>query len=314
MADTVEKTCVGSPKHDETDFNLKEWTIKARINRENTISRRFSASNLKSFRDEERSFRSNISISSTASSPGYSVRGEIDPSTYSFTTALKALQAKTVYTWEYISPDGGSALNPKWNDAEKYICNPLSGEVPLECLSAKTLSGRSFRSLTSRITMSAPLIYPSNHLQHLQAKSPIVEHKKEANITIQEDKKSTTRDVGTQSMPVDLSSGSPSPAHTPPIEERSIKHIKAGAGDSSTSSEKLRSSATQEEVKSTIGQEGKERKEMMRKQKMMCRCSNSSQGGCLSLKGLLRRHKHKPRSNNLSTPNFLYHINACYKK
>lgn len=71
-----------------------------------------------------------------------------------------ALQAKTTYSWEYMSPDG-LCLNSKWNEAEKYICNPLSGEVPLECLSAKTLSGRSFRQLTNKITMSAPLIYPS---------------------------------------------------------------------------------------------------------------------------------------------------------
>lgn len=74
-----------------------------------------------------------------------------------------ALQARTVYnSWECSSPDG-FALNSKWNDAEKYICNPLSGEFPMECLSAKTLSGRSFRNLTNRITMSAPLIYNSSH-------------------------------------------------------------------------------------------------------------------------------------------------------
>lgn len=73
-------------------------------------------------------------------------------------------------SWECLSPDG-FALNSKWNEAEKYICNPLSGEVPMECLSAKTLSGRSFRNLTNRITMSAPLIYPSNSRQ-FQARLP----------------------------------------------------------------------------------------------------------------------------------------------
>ena len=73
------------------------------------------------------------------------------------------MQAKsTAYNcWECLSPEG-LALNSKWNEAEKYICNPLSGEVPMECLSAKTLSGRSFRNLTNRITMSAPLIYSSS--------------------------------------------------------------------------------------------------------------------------------------------------------
>lgn len=79
-----------------------------------------------------------------------------------------ALQARTLYSWEYMSGDG-LALNSKWNEAEKYICNPKSGEVPLECLSAKSLTTttRSFRNLlTSKITMSAPLIYPSSRHFH----------------------------------------------------------------------------------------------------------------------------------------------------
>ncbi|XP_038990908.1 uncharacterized protein LOC120113917 [Hibiscus syriacus] len=153
-----------SCRYDEPEFSLREWGIKARISRENTASRRYSASYIRSFREDSRSFRSNITICSTASSPGYSLKDEIDPSTYSFTTALKALQARTVYnTWECLSPEG-FALNSKWNEAEKYICNPLSGEVPMECLSAKTLSGRSFRNFTNRITMSAPLVYPIHHV------------------------------------------------------------------------------------------------------------------------------------------------------
>lgn len=97
-----------------------------------------------------------------------------------------ALQAKTVYSWEYLSglsPDG-LALNSKWNEAEKYICNPLSGEVPLECLSAKTLGARSFRDLTSRITMSAPLIFPSDSRQY-QTKPSISIHQDAVQIHIQ---------------------------------------------------------------------------------------------------------------------------------
>lgn len=76
------------------------------------------------------------------------------------------MQARSVYkSWECLSPDG-FALNSKWNEAEKYICNPLSGEVPMECLSAKTLSGRLFQnSTTNRITMSAPLVYSSRQIQ-----------------------------------------------------------------------------------------------------------------------------------------------------
>lgn len=58
-------------RSDDCDFNLREWTLKAKISRENTNSRRFSASYITSFREDAKSFRSNISISSTASSPGY---------------------------------------------------------------------------------------------------------------------------------------------------------------------------------------------------------------------------------------------------
>lgn len=82
---------------------------------------------------------------------------------------LAALQARSAYhSWESLSPDG-FALNSKWNEAEKYICNPQSGQVPMECLSAKTLSGRSFRNITNRITMSAPLVY-SSHSRPIHAK------------------------------------------------------------------------------------------------------------------------------------------------
>ncbi|CAK7344435.1 unnamed protein product [Dovyalis caffra] len=233
---------------DEPEFNLREWAFKAQISRENTRSRRFSGSNIRSFREDARSFRSNITISSTASSPGYSLRGEeIDPATYSFTTALKALQARSGYynNWECLSPDG-FALNSKWNEAEKYICNPLSGEVPMECLSAKTLSGRSFRNITNRITMSAPLVY-SNHSRQIHPKTttsiathdvivnhfPIKENKMEGLM-------SSTRDVGTQSTPPDLSSSSSSasPASTPSIIEK--KRCEIEGGDSPNCHSKLK--------------------------------------------------------------------------
>lgn len=61
------------------DQDLKEWGVKARmISRDNTISRRFSSSHITSFREDAcKSFRSNITISSTASSPGYSLKGRI---------------------------------------------------------------------------------------------------------------------------------------------------------------------------------------------------------------------------------------------
>ncbi|XP_073018599.1 uncharacterized protein [Primulina eburnea] len=322
--DSMEQCQITSRRHDDTDFSLKEWALKARISRENTHSRRFSASNLRSFRED---LASNMAISSTASSPGYTAREEINPSTYSFTTALKALQARTVYSWEYIPTDGLATLSSKWNNAEKYISNPLSGEVPLECLSAKTLSGRTFRNVTSRITMSAPLIYPS-HLQQFHAKSPIIELEDETKITVQEKQRCTTRDVGTQSTPVDVSSSNPSPAPTPSIEERSIKHTDVEGGDSSACFSENSKSETELEEKETTDKKYTERNEAaetkkMRKQIMCIMCRSSSQGavGCLSiisLKGLWMRTKTKkgPKINQENTDHstIFYPINKWLLK
>ncbi|PIA63546.1 hypothetical protein AQUCO_00201114v1 [Aquilegia coerulea] len=180
----METVPLGSKRFEEPEFKLREWALKSNISRENTKSRRFSASNITSFREETRSFRSNATISSTASSPGYNfgcgaLSEEIDPSTYSFTTALRALQARAGFGWECLSPDHtGYALNSKWNEAEKYICNPLSGEVPLECLSAKTLSGR-FMSIPSTLSrtlaLSGPLLY-SSHARTIPTKASTTVH------------------------------------------------------------------------------------------------------------------------------------------
>ncbi|KAG6720336.1 hypothetical protein I3842_03G055500 [Carya illinoinensis] len=166
---------------------------------------------------------------------------EIDPSTYSFTTALKALQTRSgYYSWECSSPDG-FALNSKWNEAEKYICNPLSGEVPMECLSAKTLSGRSFRNLTNRITMSAPLIHPSHSRQRQTKPSTSEQEGLVLQLPIPEKRtEGTTRDVGTQSTPPDLSSSSPSPVSTPSIIERSINRYGFEGADSPRSNAKTK--------------------------------------------------------------------------
>ncbi|KAJ4882719.1 Uncharacterized protein Rs2_32812 [Raphanus sativus] len=224
---------------DEHEFmNLREWDRRARLIRENPTSRRFSASYVGSFREDHKSSsRTNLSnISSTASSPGYTLKDEIDPATYSFTNALKALQAKTKFNNREWLAQEGFALNSKWNEAEKYICNPVSGEVPMECLSSKTLSARSFRNLT---TMSAPLHYPNlnplvNNIgpnkpndnpnvrvihEDLYAPDPVLVREKKV--------VGLKQDVGIQSTSVDLSSGSPSPAKTPTIMERSLKrHVK----------------------------------------------------------------------------------------
>ncbi|XP_048130942.1 uncharacterized protein LOC115737527 isoform X3 [Rhodamnia argentea] len=233
-----------------SDFNLNDWDLKAsRISRHNTSSRRFSASNIRSFREDNRSFRSNFTTSSTASSPGYPCfRDEIDPSTYSFTTALKALQARSGYLWECLSPEG-FALNSKWSDAEKYISNPLSGQVPMECLSSKTLSARSFRNMmTSRITMSAPLIYSaSSHHSYfsVQTSNKLASPNPQENvlqIPIQEKKVvRATRDIGIQSTLTDLTSSSPSLASTPSIGERMPKRCSADSEESPHSNSKMKS-------------------------------------------------------------------------
>ncbi|KAF5457425.1 hypothetical protein F2P56_021527 [Juglans regia] len=294
-------------RRDESEFSLREWDLKARISRENTNSRRFSASNIRSFREDTRSFRSNITISSTASSPGYSLKDEIDPSTYSFTTALKALQARSgYYCWECLSPEG-FALNSKWNEAEKYICNPLSGEVPVECLSAKTLSGRSFRNLTNRITMSAPLMY-SSHSRQLQTKPTTSVHEGLVlQLPIPENKaEGMTRDVGTQSTLPDLSSSSPSPASTPSIIERAMNRYGLEDADSPHSNAKIKTKG-EVEVKETRDTEEtkreKEKEERKEKDGEMSR-----QGGCLSwMRKKRQRGKQKPRIYNI----FLTHLKGC---
>nr|GLL19244.1 junctional sarcoplasmic reticulum protein 1-like [Ipomoea trifida] len=319
----------GSRRHEhdeEPDFNLTDWGLKAKISRENTNSRRFSASYIRSFREDAKSFRSNLTISSTASSPGYNLKEEIDPSTYSFTTALKALQAKTVYSWEYMSPEG-LALNSKWDEAEKYICNPLSGEVPMECLSAKTLSGRSFRQLTSRITMSAPLIYPARQAAKPPMPPPLEINQPHTPIPTQEKKIGVTRDVGTQStppLPYLGSSSSPSPAPTPSIEERSIKRHASESPSSCAKpkseeeeeeeTEELKSGTTREEEEVTGRDELKE-KTKAEKEKEKEKVRSSRQGGCLSWRSFLwmrkrqrRREKHRPRKKNNI---FLCPIHEC---
>ncbi|XP_050133960.1 uncharacterized protein LOC126610030 [Malus sylvestris] len=298
MISTMEDSPYGSRRRDEPEFSLREWAVKARISRENLNSRRFSASYIPSFREDTRSFRSNITISSTASSPGYNSRDEIDPATYSFTTALKALQARSAYhSWEALSPEG-FVLNSKWNEAEKYICNPLSGQVPMECLSAKTLSGRSFRNATNRITMSAPLVYSSHtrpiHTTNI-AKPSFNPTKEDLAPQFPVPAKKTegmTRDVGTQSTPHDLSSSSsPSSTSTPPIVERSLNRFRGG--DSSRTSAKLKSD-DEVEVKDTKETESE-------KEEQKCR-----QGGCLSWMRKRYREKHKPKSKKNI---FLSHLN-----
>ncbi|KAF3544780.1 hypothetical protein DY000_02003525 [Brassica cretica] len=181
----------------ELEFNLQEWSRKGHFTRENPSSRRFSASS----REDRKSSRTIFTISNQ----------EIDPSNYSFNSALKALQEKTMYekNQEWLKPEG-IELNSKWNEAEKYICNPLSGEVPMECLSSKTLNSRSFRDISNK---STPLMnFPSNHnLNNSRTSNPNVriiqeDHVSTDPVLVQEMKVvGLKRDVGVQSAPVSVS-------------------------------------------------------------------------------------------------------------
>ncbi|XAR71347.1 hypothetical protein NMG60_11028559 [Bertholletia excelsa] len=271
---------------EETEFNLSEWAVKARmVSMEKTRSRRFSAPNMRSLREDGsgRSFRSSITVSSTASSPGYLFREEIDPSSYSFTTALRELRERSLHgnKWEYrmsLSPEV-FALNSKWDEAEKYISNPESGKVPVECLSAKTLS---FRGLADRIAMSAPLYYTHRSRRLFAAAAttkdpslPVIPHRLGVHSPIPE--KKVTRDVGTQSTPPALSSDSPSPASTPPIQDRSIKRGEAEVEDSPLShSSKLSFHQQEKVVVKETREEGAQRKELQeverKRAKQVWRC------------------------------------------
>ncbi|KAI4389307.1 hypothetical protein MLD38_001544 [Melastoma candidum] len=333
----------------ETEFSLKEWDVRARIvSRQNTGSRRFSASHVRTLREEARSFRSNFTVSSTASSPGYLLRDEIDPTTYSFTNAVKALQAKQRYVnvWDSMSPEG-FVLNSKWSDAERYICNPLSGEVPLECLSAKTLSQRSFQSITGRITMSAPLVYPSHYPRNIQPRQPppasttTATSHNSAFLPIQEKKAGLgrTRDVGIQSTaPDSIRSSSPSHASTPSISERKVKWCASEAEDSLNSESKVISEEEGEEkeeggkgdertviiiqgIDSEIEDENEEEESVEGgggesgsngQVRMKCR-----QGGCLSWGMVMRKKKKNKKKKKNHKPNrmhrllFLPRIKGC---
>ncbi|KAL8200472.1 hypothetical protein R6Q57_011811 [Mikania cordata] len=293
------ETQYSSNSQRKQDQDLKEWGVKAgMISRDNTMSRRFSTSRITSFKDEaSKSFRSNFTVSSTASSPGYSLKEEIDPSTYSFTNALKALQLRSINTWEYL-PDG-FALNSKWNEAERYICNPLSGEVPMECLSSKTLmKGRSFRNITNRMTMSAPLIHHSSRIQPQKLANihPIQdEHEAKENKIDGRLLMMMKRDVGIQSI---VSESSPSPTSTPSIKERSIKFdlsLDSSTSSSKSESESKSKSKSKLEFKEEDvggGEETKEDDDEDEMKRYGCMCKQRS--GCLSLKNLW------PRKNNLS--------------
>ncbi|CAA7038571.1 unnamed protein product [Microthlaspi erraticum] len=214
---------------EEFDFNLREWGRKGHITRGNSSCRRLSGSYIRSFREDHKSCRTTVTISSTASSPGYSLAEEIDPSNYSFTSALKGLQDKK--NWNWLKPEGVE-LHSKWNEAEKYICNPLSGEVPMECLSSKTLNSRSFSNLS---TMSTPVMsLPSNrNLNNPRTISTNVRvlHKDPISpdhVFIKEKKVVRLKDVGVQSAPVNVSRRANIP---PPIMEKSTK-IQVEAADS----------------------------------------------------------------------------------
>ena len=75
MQSTMEKTSPSNRRREELHYDLRDELLKACISTERTNSRRLSASNLTSFREEARSFRYTTTFSSTASSPRYPTRG-----------------------------------------------------------------------------------------------------------------------------------------------------------------------------------------------------------------------------------------------
>ncbi|CAN1241170.1 hypothetical protein LINPERPRIM_LOCUS4847 [Linum perenne] len=302
MDPTMEQSHYGSRRRRE---RITDLTVRPQLSSENTKSRRFSGSYITSFRED--ATKSFTISTSTVSSPGYHLREEIDPSTYSFTTALKALQTRSglCKSWECLSPEG-FALNSKWNEAEKYICNPLSGEVPMECLSAKTLSGRSF--YTNSVTMSAPLVYSSSdaHQRRIIVKpAPASKDRQNCNPVSETKTEScgSTRDIGTQSTIPELSSsGSSYPSTKPPlVTEISSPLKKSGAesgGDSTSCNSKMKAAEKTQIEEGTRKTEGRKKNS-----DVVWRCtsqaSSSSQGGCLSWMRKKEREKQKPRNRNI---------------
>ncbi|KAF3788962.1 hypothetical protein EJ110_NYTH19891 [Nymphaea thermarum] len=126
-------------------------------------------------------------------------------------------------------------LNSKWDEAEKYISNPLSGEVPIQCLSscvtAETLTERAHdrpRSSVRSISKSAPLPTPTSYERvephPVLTISEIKRVTFSGNAEVGQLKRrngSWMRDVGTQITPLDCSSSSPSITSAPLEDERS---------------------------------------------------------------------------------------------
>ncbi|MED6160641.1 hypothetical protein PIB30_053289 [Stylosanthes scabra] len=288
----MQASLYSSRKQDDSEFNLTEFALKARI------SRRYSTSYIRNIREDittTRSFRSNTTISSTASSPGYSfkVSDEIDPSTYSFNTALKAL--KTRYhrsSWEWLTPDGGGfALNSKWSEAEKYICNPISGEVPLECLSAKSLSRRSFRKSSSSTTTNSGVTLSAISSRHTQTKH------EEQDVNPDED--------GTQITPPYLSTSNGSTSLTSSIPERSTKLYNEDSPNSTAIAKSKEQVEMQgKETWDTTKESEREKNEYIKKD-VLCR-----QSGCFSWMRHNKRHKENHERQRRNNTSFL-HFKVC---
>ncbi|XP_068643828.1 uncharacterized protein [Aristolochia californica] len=281
-------------RREDAGFGLHDGIPNACIGR----SRRFSASNLTSYREEARSFRYSANFSSTASSPVYTQRDQIDPATYSFTAALRALQTRSGKGWDYLYScrsvgSEGSALNSKWNEAEKYICNPLSGEVPMECLSAKTLSGRSFAA-SSKITKSGPLVY--SHARLVQMRPNFTYGEGELSPTSECEEAETrgkgmsTRDVGIQSTLSEHSSSSSnsSPDSTPPIKESSITSCNSG-GSPGFNDQKPKANGNEDEIKEVQAQKD-DREEAVEMDMDTSKCRF---GGCLAWSSWLKPKRKK---------------------
>ncbi|KAL8161111.1 hypothetical protein V2J09_012600 [Rumex salicifolius] len=266
---------LGSRGRDEQEFTLKEWNLKGRLTKENhTMSRRFSGSYIRSFREESnRSFRSG-------------------------------------YVWECLSPEG-FALNSKWHEAERYICNPHSGQFPMECLSSKSFSGRSLHSvIASKITMSAPLVYsrrfnncPKPPISANEEKDQKSKTKSQLPLQEEEIKEEfKTKDMEIQSTPPDQSQCSISYTSSPLPPNKEESSNSCEPNDEKLATSRLNSMEEVKAMKATKEEEKEEDKNKNRVQEQLNKKQNSSdklcrcywQSGCLlSWRCLWFRDRHK---------------------
>ncbi|KAI4320331.1 hypothetical protein MLD38_033827 [Melastoma candidum] len=132
---------------DDTEFSCKDWGLRARSAARGDSPRHTSEP------FERRPGPLGRISSSPAPRPPLAILPEMRLTHRRIRSPMHSKSCRRrqgfVNIWDSMSPEGFE-LHSKWSNAERYICNPLSGEVPMECLLAKTVGQRSFQSMTSR--------------------------------------------------------------------------------------------------------------------------------------------------------------------